>query len=49
MNLALACVEPLHTKPGSEAQVLLNGETNRATVCPISLFILENTLPRGIE
>ena len=47
-NLAMAYVDPAHAAPGAEVEVLLIGDTTRATVCPLCVFDAENTLPRGI-
>ena len=48
-NLAMAYIETAHADEGTELEVLLIGETIRATVCPACLFDPHNTLPRGVS
>lgn len=47
-NLAMAYIHPSHGETGREVEVLVIGETTRATVCPPCLFDVENALPKGV-
>ena len=47
-NLAMAYVDPSCAEPGTEVEVLLIGDTTRATVRSLCVFDPENTLPRGV-
>lgn len=47
-NLAMAFVDPVYAKEGTEVSILLLGETTLASVCPLCLFDPQNTLQRGV-
>jgi dimethylglycine dehydrogenase len=48
-NLAMAYIDPEYSNEGERMDVLLFGETTRATVCPLCRFDPDNALPRGTE
>ncbi|MFK8081815.1 MAG: glycine cleavage T C-terminal barrel domain-containing protein, partial [Granulosicoccus sp.] len=47
-NLAMAYVDPDYVEPGTEVEVVLIGESTRATICPLCLFDTDNNIPRGM-